>query len=140
MSGTGGLARAESVGPSRKRPPGISFGTAEPWIALSQNALASLPATELCVKVWLLALSRMDKHGHAPMRRGELVAKLSDVDPDTGEILWQPGDQAVSQAIGKAKRLGWLSKDSNRRCLRVPQRLAQNSRKGAPNLACCHAR
>jgi hypothetical protein len=84
---------------------------------------------DFAMRVWFLALSRMNRIGHAEFGMGEVAQRLQTVDEATGEVK-TPSAPAVSKAIAKLKGSGLLAQESHARCLVVPSTLAQNG-KGA---------
>lgn len=118
------------------QPPRITFGVdangrPAPWGAYNMEAigLLGLPSSvpyPSWLRVWFLALSRLERNGHAPFARGELVTLMS-VDTGTG-VQAASAETSTDRAIRAARRYGLLAEGSGRSCLIVPARLAQRGR------------
>jgi len=69
-------------------------------------------------RVWCLAVARGQQNGHSGFPPGEIARRLGRPDSQGGWIPKAPS--GVSQAISSAKRKGLLDRDSNSRCLVLP--------------------
>jgi hypothetical protein len=111
--------------------PSIGFGGGH-WIALSRDEskrMAQAPEFPAVIRLWWLALSRINRIGHAQFDRGEIGRILATVDTDTGEV--RPlKPSRVSNVIREAKGHGLVGEDSSARCIVLPPWQAQNG-KGA---------
>lgn len=103
-----------------RTPNPIDFGDGRPWVACSQVEAQRLSKTPevspLAIRVLFAAMGRVRRDGHAPFEVGELRNDLPLLDKATG-ALRKPSAQAISDAIGQAKSLGFIAWDSNARCL-----------------------
>ena len=105
---------------------GIFFGAGNSWAALSQVELARLSkstAPPAFVRVFLLALSRANRLGHAELAPGELARFLGN-----GEPILAPN---VSRAVRQAVEAGFLARESRARCLVLSSYLFQKEGLGS---------
>jgi len=92
------------------------------WIRAA--AESAVPTWPLSVRLWMLALSRMDKHGHATFGKGELAAALPIVTKKTGELR-HPDARTVRSALDFLRKARLVTPDSTTRCIRISQNAAQ---------------
>ncbi|GAA1622659.1 hypothetical protein GCM10009744_07440 [Kribbella alba] len=115
----------------------IDFGSNTPWGGVNQTEL-QLIAQQASVgpgyiRIWLLAMSKANRIGHAEFRPGALRDFLGSVNTATGEFF--PADKAVvSRTIKRAKDAGLLAPESQARCLVLSSRLFQKA--GIGSVSC----
>lgn len=98
-----------------------------PWGAFSQDAVERLATTTswtLAPRLFCLAFSRMDRHGHSMWAQDELREALGRLDHATGELI-AVDRTSVSKALRSLTSEGWVCEDSTVQCVRFSQNLAQ---------------
>ncbi len=108
----------------------IHFANHGPWGAYSQREMA-LWATQdhknsLAVRVLLAALGRHGRMGHAELGVRELGRILGTIEDGTGRLTPAPS-HTVSKAIRLAKERGYVTADSNARCLVLSEAVFQKA-------------
>lgn len=89
------------------------------WVGVEADTLewqAGNPDLPAHVKLWLLALTRTNKSGHAEFVQSEL-ADLLGINSTTGEQKTLTASRVWS-VLKKAKELRLIHQDSNVRCIR----------------------
>lgn len=76
------------------------------------------------MRLFLLALSRLNAGGHAEFEEGELVRLLARVDETTGELR-TPNRSSVWRAMAKLKQDDFVLSQSSFRCVQIHGLLAQ---------------
>src|SRR4051812_45038991 len=116
--------------PARKIDFGIHpNGSPVPWVALNAERVGSLGRTPGTVypgwlRVWFLALSRMEASGHASFRPGELTDLLRvDSEGVVSDATAESVAKGLDRSIKKAVDRGLLDALSGRRCLVLPGQL-----------------
>jgi hypothetical protein len=111
---------------------GINFGANQRWVATSDNfhkRMAENGGLPLYVRIHHLALSRMNRIGHAEFATDE-IAYLLRTEKEDGTVS-QPTKGNLDKTIKKAISLGLLGKDSGSRCLVMPEYDAQRNAKAS---------
>lgn len=98
-----------------------------PWVAISQNTLgeaARRTRWTLAPRMYQMALSRMDRHGHSMWAPGELRDSLAKLHPQTGELV-DVDRSAVTKALQSLIDDELICRDSTVQCVRFAQADAQ---------------
>ena len=107
---------------------GRANGGKAKWVAMGRD-WAGFVATSnfglpIYFRMWMLAMSRIDRHGHAAFVTGELSELLATVDKGTGEV--RPASASgVDKALAKLKADRLVHADSTPRCIRLPRTAVQ---------------
>ncbi|GGO52291.1 hypothetical protein [Streptomyces lasiicapitis] len=96
----------------------MSYRFAKVYRPEHRNPAIGSPGLHLELRMWLLAVDRMQRGGHAPLGSGELELIL---DKDDGNP-YNPS--RYRQARGNLIKAGLLAPSANARCLLVPHTVA----------------
>jgi len=114
-----------------RQPPAISFGGHTPWAAYSQVEMALWAKcpdlSPLAYRVLFAAMGRHGSSGHAPFNPGELAEILATASRATEGEMVRARSDSVSRAIESAKRSGFITDESNARCLVLPAHAFQKA-------------
>ncbi|GAA2509532.1 hypothetical protein GCM10023100_62140 [Actinocorallia cavernae] len=110
----------------------IDFGPGVEWGGLSQaecELMARDYRHQLAYRVYFAALWRANQSGHAEFRMGELARVLA------GREGGLPSAQSVTNAVGRARSLDLVGRNSTVRCLTLPHHRFQKGGRGGRG---CH--
>lgn len=108
----------------------IHFANHGPWGAYSQREMALWAMQDhkrsFAVRILFAALGRHGRTGHAQFSVGELGRILGTTEGGTGRLTPAPS-YTVSKAIRAAKQRGYVTADSNARCLVLSEAVFQKA-------------
>ncbi|MCC2278510.1 hypothetical protein LKL35_24245 [Streptomyces sp. ET3-23] len=96
----------------------MSYRFAKVYRPERTNPAIGSTGLHLETRMWLLALDRLQRGGHAPFGSGELAAILTN---EKGEPY---NASRYRQVLGSLKRAGLLAPEASSRCLLIPSTVA----------------
>lgn len=100
-----------------------------PWVAVNQYELRELAVrcgAPLAWRMWMLAMGRMDRHGHSMWAPGELHESLVRLDRKTGELV-AVDRSSITKALNTLITDGVVCDDSTTVCVRFSDSFVQSA-------------